>query len=139
MARAFDLYDLERSVRDETERRAPRVSAKDALMCNLIPMVRESLSVRDRQQDFVYDVYYLEERADAIDTYESIPVVAFDEDLVLEHEYDDEDDVYGDDDDDSNDENNWRNDYPDEDEWRDGDETDTTATDEYNKSSDDDE
>lgn len=87
------------------------------VMCNGTEMVRAMETERASEQDFVYDVYAIDED-DLKDDSEAF----FDEvtgveplQFLLEHRGEEEDVCVSDSD--SNDEDNWRNDYPDEEEY----------------------
>ncbi|XP_010582992.1 PREDICTED: probable RNA polymerase II nuclear localization protein SLC7A6OS isoform X3 [Haliaeetus leucocephalus] len=95
----------------------------DVILCNAVEMIRERLNVsedgkeehHEKEDEYVYDIYYMETSAPgwiqnilSVQPYrEEYELV--DDDHVPEEIYEDEDD--------ENDENNWRNDYPDEDEF----------------------
>ena len=74
-------------------------------------------------QDYVYDIYYIQNAAPLAIGEQIVDVEAFYEELNYDYGLmnDGEEEVY-EDEDDSNDENNWRNDYPDEDAWKSEDE-----------------
>ncbi|KAI8069880.1 hypothetical protein BC940DRAFT_296391 [Gongronella butleri] len=114
----FDMYD---AVKDEEK--GPQLymdedeEDPDDIMCNFIPMVKEYLSLKDKdpEDDYVYDVYY----CDVSSTQTSITganvaeLVWFDDDN--EYLNDDSDSELGDiEDEDSNAEDYYQNDYPDE-------------------------
>ena len=77
-------------------------------------MVREKLVIddKDREADYVYDLYYIEEGQ--LDLSGELSGGSPEQELLLEHfvsQEEEEDETY-EDDSDSNDEANWRNDYP---------------------------
>ncbi|XP_062327497.1 probable RNA polymerase II nuclear localization protein SLC7A6OS [Osmerus eperlanus] len=124
----FDLIQEEAEPQDKGSSKTV-TSDPEEIMCNSMKMIREHLSVsgegpgaehREREDDYVYDLYYQETAAPGwiqdilsvrayTDEGELVP------DLVVHEEevYEDEDD--------ENEEGNWRNDYPDEDSDEDGD------------------
>ncbi|XP_074645421.1 putative RNA polymerase II nuclear localization protein SLC7A6OS isoform X2 [Tubulanus polymorphus] len=105
----YSLYDL------ETE----AISGNETVTCNSVPMVREStatIETAENQTDYVYDVYYLNQRQFDFRLLEDVMTIeAYNEDYMFNGYRDDGDLNVYDDEDDSNDEDNWRNDYPDED------------------------
>uniref|UniRef100_A0A3P9L590 Probable RNA polymerase II nuclear localization protein SLC7A6OS n=1 Tax=Oryzias latipes TaxID=8090 RepID=A0A3P9L590_ORYLA len=98
-------------------------SDPEAILCNNTKMLRERLSIsgdrlgeehRERDEDYVYDLYYQETSTPGwIQDILSVRAYADEGELVPDlvvHE----EEVY-EDEDDENEETNWRNDYPDED------------------------
>ncbi|XP_010582985.1 probable RNA polymerase II nuclear localization protein SLC7A6OS isoform X2 [Haliaeetus albicilla] len=123
----FQLFDIEQEeevVGDSSVIAAnPQKTDPDVILCNAVEMIRERLNVsedgkeehHEKEDEYVYDIYYMETSAPgwiqnilSVQPYrEEYELV--DDDHVPEEIYEDEDD--------ENDENNWRNDYPDEDEF----------------------
>ena len=99
--------------------------AEDAVMCNLMPMVREYLNVSgtpsrpvdtESEDDYVYDIYLRNDRLVPTNQSKMAHLVWEDDQILLP----DEEDKSGDDDDyDSNAESNENNDYPDEEDFSD--------------------
>lgn len=95
-------------------------SNKYVVTCNDEAMIRERVTSRpnpgDGSEDYVYDLYYSDEASmQDISTYDWSSLTVYEPEYVhdvIESEDGEEDD------DDSNAEDNWRNDYPDEDEWK---------------------
>ncbi|XP_075571531.1 putative RNA polymerase II nuclear localization protein SLC7A6OS isoform X2 [Pelecanus crispus] len=123
----FQLFDIEQEeevVGDSSVTAAnPQKTDPDVILCNAVEMIRERLNVsedgkkehREKEDEYVYDIYYMETSAPGW-IQNILSVQPFRE----EYELVDDDHVPGEiyeDEDDENDENNWRNDYPDEDEF----------------------
>ncbi|XP_075289792.1 putative RNA polymerase II nuclear localization protein SLC7A6OS isoform X2 [Opisthocomus hoazin] len=119
----FDIEQEEEAVGDSGVTAAnPQKTEPDVILCNAVEMIRERLHVsddgkkehREKEDDYVYDIYYMETSAPGwIQNILSVQPYREEYELV------DDDNVPGEiyeDEDDENDENNWRNDYPDEDE-----------------------
>ncbi|KAL5477900.1 hypothetical protein EMCRGX_G024755 [Ephydatia muelleri] len=95
-------------------------SGKAVITCNNAVMIREQVAPRsnpsDGGGDYVYDLYCADEASmQDISTYDWSSLTVYEPEYVhdvIESEDGEEDD------DDSNAEDNWRNDYPDEDEWK---------------------
>jgi hypothetical protein len=79
-------------------------------------MVHEQVPVEDREEDYVYDLYYTNSRDFNLQLLESsLMINSIDTDShVYGHRREEDHEVY-EDEDDENEEDNWRNDYPDED------------------------
>ncbi|XP_063267029.1 probable RNA polymerase II nuclear localization protein SLC7A6OS [Prinia subflava] len=120
----FDIVQEEEAVGDSGVTTAnPQKTDPDAILCNAVEMIRERLNVSedgkkehgDKEDEYVYDIYYKETSApDWIENILSVQPYReeyewVNDDPGPEEAYDDEDD--------ENDENNWRNDYPEEDEF----------------------
>lgn len=121
----FDIVHEEEVVEDSsfTAANAQQTGDPDVILCNAVEMIRERLNVSEdhnkvghREKDeYVYDIYCMETSAPgwiqnilSVQPYkEEYELV--DDDQVPAEIYEDEDD--------ENDEDNWRNDYPDEDEF----------------------
>ncbi|XP_074864864.1 putative RNA polymerase II nuclear localization protein SLC7A6OS isoform X2 [Carettochelys insculpta] len=125
----FQLFDIlrEEEVGRDTEvtaANAQKVEDPDVILCNAVEMIRERLTVSEnnkgaehslKEDEYVYDIYYME-------TFTSgwIQDILSVQPYTQEYELVDDDHVseeIDDDEDDENSENNWRNDYPDEDEF----------------------
>lgn len=127
MMKLYQLYDVvldeaqSRSVADEKESEKEDIDP-NAILCNSVKMIREKLKIDEGpknnldilENDYVYDVYCAEDNYGALS--EVLDIVHLNESQLVTEASDEELDLY-EDDDDSNDESNWRNDYPDEDEW----------------------
>ncbi|KAF1405267.1 putative RNA polymerase II nuclear localization protein SLC7A6OS, partial [Spheniscus humboldti] len=124
----FQLFDIEQEeevVGDSsvTAANPQQKTDPDVILCNAVEMIRERLNVsedgkkehREKEDEYVYDIYYMETSAPGwIQNILSVQPYREDYELV------DDDHIPGEiyeDEDDENDENNWRNDYPDEDEF----------------------
>ncbi|NXN65569.1 S7A6O protein, partial [Himantopus himantopus] len=124
----FQLFDIEQEeevVGDSsiTAANPQQKTDPDVILCNAVEMIRERLNVsedgkkehREKEDEYVYDIYYMETSAPGwIENILSVQPYREEYELVVN------DDVPGEiyeDEDDENDENNWRNDYPDEDEF----------------------
>ncbi|NXV49776.1 S7A6O protein, partial [Uria aalge] len=123
----FQLFDIEQEeevVGDAsvTAANPQQKTDPDVILCNAVEMIREHLNVSEdskkehREKDeYVYDIYYMETSAPGwIENILSVQPYREEYELV------DNDDIpreIYEDEDDENDENNWRNDYPDEDEF----------------------
>ncbi|XP_059680896.1 probable RNA polymerase II nuclear localization protein SLC7A6OS [Gavia stellata] len=120
----FDIVQEEEVVGGSSVTAAnPQKTDPDVILCNAVEMIRERLNVSEdskkehseKEDEYVYDIYYMETSAPgwiqnilSVQPYrEEYELV--DDDHVPVEIYEDEDD--------ENDENNWRNDYPDEDEF----------------------
>ncbi|PKU43905.1 rna polymerase ii nuclear localization protein hypothetical protein [Limosa lapponica baueri] len=120
----FDIEQEEEEVVEDSSVTAANPQQKtdpDVILCNAVEMIRERLNVSEdgkkehrEKEEYVYDIYYMETSAPGwIENILSVQPYREEYELV------DNDDVAGEiyeDEDDENDENNWRNDYPDEDE-----------------------
>ncbi|XP_010113821.1 PREDICTED: probable RNA polymerase II nuclear localization protein SLC7A6OS, partial [Chlamydotis macqueenii] len=123
----FQLFDIEQEeevMGDSSVTAAnPQKTDPDVILCNAVEMIRERLNVsedgkkehHEKEDEYVYDIYYMETSAPGwIQNILSVQPYREEYELV------DDDPVPGEiyeDEDDENDENNWRNDYPDEDEF----------------------
>ncbi|NWI29615.1 S7A6O protein, partial [Sula dactylatra] len=124
----FQLFDIEQEgeVLGDSGVTAANPQQKtdpDVILCNAVEMIRERLNVsedgkkehREKEDEYVYDIYYMETSAPGW-----IQNILSVQPYREEYELIDDDHVHGEiyeDEDDENDENNWRNDYPDEDEF----------------------
>nr|XP_020661392.1 probable RNA polymerase II nuclear localization protein SLC7A6OS [Pogona vitticeps] len=96
----------------------------EVILCNAVEMIRQHLTVSENskavtdiaiEEEYVYDIYYMETASPGwIENILSVQPYTqdyelVDEDRIPEEMYEDEDD--------ENSENNWRNDYPDEDDF----------------------
>ncbi|NXG35646.1 S7A6O protein, partial [Dromaius novaehollandiae] len=125
----FQLFDIvqEEEVAEDSSLTAAnpqKTGDPDVILCNAVEMIRERLNVsedgkkvehHEKEDEYVYDIYYMETSA-AGWIQNILSVQPYKE----EYELVDDDHVPGEiyeDEDDENDENNWRNDYPDEDEF----------------------
>ncbi|NXS52827.1 S7A6O protein, partial [Brachypteracias leptosomus] len=122
----FQLFDIEQEeeVGGDSSVAAANPQQKtdpDVILCNAVEMIRERLNVSEdgrkehceKEDEYVYDIYYMETSA-------WIQNILSVQPYREEYELVDDDPVPGEiyeDEDDENDENNWRNDYPDEDEF----------------------
>lgn len=121
----FQVFDIEK---EETEMGSADLKTSDpeTIMCNSVKMIRERLTVsqdgqcsehRENPDEFVYDLYYAESSPhNWIQDILSVQPYYYEQELMADVEEPEE--VY-EDEDDENEENNWRNDYPDEDECSD--------------------
>ncbi|KAB0346242.1 probable RNA polymerase II nuclear localization protein SLC7A6OS [Muntiacus reevesi] len=122
---SFQLLDLVHEEED-AEVAAAAVSCKksdpDVILCNCVKLIREGLNVsqygpssghqKEQKDDFVYDIYYLERATPGwIENILSVQPYSHEWELVNDDQQ--PEDIY-DDDDDENSENNWRNEYPEE-------------------------
>ncbi|NXG61944.1 S7A6O protein, partial [Hemiprocne comata] len=122
----FDIVQEEEVVGDSsvTAANLQQRTDPDVILCNAVEMIRERLNVsedgkkvehHEKEDEYVYDIYYMETSAPGwIQNILSVQPYREEYELV------DDDHVPGEiyeDEDDENDENNWRNDYPDEDEF----------------------
>ncbi|KFO92508.1 putative RNA polymerase II nuclear localization protein SLC7A6OS, partial [Buceros rhinoceros silvestris] len=125
----FQLFDIvqeeEAAVRDSsvTAANPQQKTDPDVILCNAVEMIRERLNVseeskkehHEKEDEYVYDIYYMETQEPGW-----IQNILYVQPYREEYELVDDDNVPGEiyeDEDDENDENNWRNDYPDEDEF----------------------
>ncbi|KAM3918285.1 putative RNA polymerase II nuclear localization protein SLC7A6OS [Leptodactylus fuscus] len=118
----FQVLDI---VQEETKAETVDVKASDpeTIMCNSVKMIRERLAVsqegqglehRENPDEFVYDIYYAESSPhNWVQDILSVQPYYYEQELMDDNGEADE--VY-EDEDDENEENNWRNDYPDEEE-----------------------
>uniref|UniRef100_A0A452UY36 Probable RNA polymerase II nuclear localization protein SLC7A6OS n=1 Tax=Ursus maritimus TaxID=29073 RepID=A0A452UY36_URSMA len=135
----FQLLDL---VHEEGDPEAvatagsPKTSDPDVILCNSVELIRERLTLsedgprighqEEQKDDYVYDIYYLEMATPGwIENILSVQPYCQEWELVNDDQQ--PEDIY-EDDDDENSENNWRNEYPEE-ENTDGDES--RGSDEY--------
>ncbi|XP_035965084.1 putative RNA polymerase II nuclear localization protein SLC7A6OS isoform X1 [Halichoerus grypus] len=136
----FQLFDL---VHEEGDPEAvatagsSKTSDPDVILCNSVELIRERLTLsedgprighqEEQKDDYVYDIYYLEMATPGwIENILSVQPYCQEWELVNDDQQ--PEDTY-EDDDDENSENNWRNEYPEE-ENTDGDES--RGSDEYN-------
>ncbi|KAE8608054.1 hypothetical protein XENTR_v10011384 [Xenopus tropicalis] len=117
----FQLFDM---VQEEPEQEhLVKETEPETILCNSIRMIRERLTVseagresehRENMDEYVYDIYY----SDAYKhgwIQDILYVQPYTEGQELVYEEHEPDEIY-EDEDDENEENNWRNDYPDEEE-----------------------
>ncbi|KAI5136858.1 probable RNA polymerase II nuclear localization protein SLC7A6OS [Manis pentadactyla] len=120
----FQLFDLVHEEGDSEA--AARVSCKtsdpDVILCNSTELIRERLTVsedgpraghqEEQKGDYVYDIYYLEMATPGwIENILSVQPYSQEWELVNDDQ--EPEDIY-EDEDDENSENNWRNEYPEE-------------------------
>ncbi|XP_044516498.1 probable RNA polymerase II nuclear localization protein SLC7A6OS [Gracilinanus agilis] len=128
-AEEFQLFDIvhEAAAEKETPSIPTTCSEKsdpDVILCNSVKMIREQLAIskdgkgkehREREDDYVYDIYYLETSTPGwIESILSVQPYSQEWELVADDHQAEE--IYDDDDEDENSENHWRNEYPDEEE-----------------------
>ncbi|XP_075366684.1 putative RNA polymerase II nuclear localization protein SLC7A6OS isoform X2 [Mycteria americana] len=123
----FQLFDIEQEeevVGDSSVTAAnPQKIDPDVILCNAVEMIRERLNVSEdgkkehceKEDEYVYDIYYMETSAPGW-IQNILSVQPYREECELVDDYHVPGEIY-EDEDDENDENNWRNDYPDEDEF----------------------
>lgn len=123
---AEDLFQMYEAVKDEEESKQAKlfvdddIEDPDDIMCNFIPMVKEYLTLQDKEEDkeedYVYDVYYRDDadlEAEGVNNMNIGSLVWFDQ--QSEYLDDDSDSELGDFvDEDSNAEDYYQNDYPEE-------------------------
>ncbi|XP_062997584.1 probable RNA polymerase II nuclear localization protein SLC7A6OS isoform X2 [Elgaria multicarinata webbii] len=120
----FQLLDIvqEEDVEKDTLQKA---GDPDVILCNAVEMIRQRLTVSDSSkeaehsskevEEYVYDIYCMETASSGwIENILSVQPYTQDCELVDEEQISEE--IYEDEDDENN-ESNWRNDYPDEDEF----------------------
>ncbi|KFQ33838.1 putative RNA polymerase II nuclear localization protein SLC7A6OS, partial [Merops nubicus] len=125
----FQLFDIEQEEEVVGDSGVAAANPKqktdpDVILCNAVEMIRERLNVSEdgkkeycgKEDEYVYDIYCMETSAPgwiqnilSIQPYREEYELVDEDDHVPGEIYEDEDD--------ENDENNWRNDYPDEDEF----------------------
>ncbi|NWS72379.1 S7A6O protein, partial [Crotophaga sulcirostris] len=122
----FQLFDIEQEeevVGDSNAVSAgPQRTDKDVILCNMVEMIRERFSVsedgqkehHEKEDEYVYDIYCMQTSAPGW-IQNILSVQPYTDEYELVDDYAVPEEVY-EDEDDENDENNWRNDYPDEDE-----------------------
>ncbi|XP_065589354.1 probable RNA polymerase II nuclear localization protein SLC7A6OS [Cyrtonyx montezumae] len=119
----FQLFDIVQEEAAVEVTATQKTGDPDVILCNAVEMIRERLNVSEdhkkvehcEKDEYVYDIYCMETSAPgwiqnilSVQPYkEEYELV--DDDQVPAEIYEDEDD--------ENDEDNWRNDYPDEDEF----------------------
>ncbi|XP_049642454.1 probable RNA polymerase II nuclear localization protein SLC7A6OS [Suncus etruscus] len=121
----FQLFDLihEEGDAKETDGGSDKPSNPDVILCNSIELIREQLTIsedvprvgpqEEQKDDYVYDIYYLEKNIPGwIENV--LSVQPYREEWELVNNDEPSEDIY-EDEDDENSENNWRNEYPDED------------------------
>ncbi|XP_076988943.1 putative RNA polymerase II nuclear localization protein SLC7A6OS [Tamandua tetradactyla] len=137
----FQLFDLVHEEGDPEAAAAGscRTSDPDVILCNSTELIRERLTVSEDEpgighregqkfDDYVYDIYYLEMATPGwIENILSVQPYNQEWELVNDDQQPEE--IY-EDEDDENSENNWRNEYPDEEQSSDRDE-DSRGSDEY--------
>ncbi|XP_029464524.1 probable RNA polymerase II nuclear localization protein SLC7A6OS [Rhinatrema bivittatum] len=125
---AFQLFDIiheeaDTSLSGSAENSSGKSDDPDVVLCNSVRLIRKQLTLAETSQgeqhheksdDYVYDIYYMETSTQGwIQDIISVKPYAQECELVDDHKsqeiYEDEDD--------ENEENNWRNEYPDEDEF----------------------
>ncbi|XP_064016512.1 probable RNA polymerase II nuclear localization protein SLC7A6OS isoform X2 [Pogoniulus pusillus] len=123
----FQLFDIEQEEElegDSSEAAAnPQKTDPDVILCNAVEMIRERLHVsedsrkgdHEKEDEYVYDIYYMETAAPGW-IQNILSVQPYQEEYELVPDDHGPAEIY-EDEDDENDENNWRNDYPDEDEF----------------------
>ncbi|XP_020949821.1 probable RNA polymerase II nuclear localization protein SLC7A6OS [Sus scrofa] len=137
----FQLLDLVREEEDPEAANATisrKTSDPDVILCNSVELIRERLTIsedgpkvehqEEQKDDYVYDIYYLDMATPGwIENILSVQPYSQEWELVNDDQQ--PEDIY-EDEDDENSENNWRNEYPEE-ENSDGDE-DSRGSDDYN-------
>ncbi|XP_051884305.1 probable RNA polymerase II nuclear localization protein SLC7A6OS [Pristis pectinata] len=125
----FDIVQREEDKADLEHRRCkdsgPGEDDPQTILCNSVRMIREKLTLsdcglgaqhRENMEEYVYDIYYTDGYISGGGIQDILSVVPYYEEHELIN-----DEVIADetceDEDDENEENNWRNDYPDEDDW----------------------
>ncbi|ELW50359.1 probable RNA polymerase II nuclear localization protein SLC7A6OS [Tupaia chinensis] len=138
----FQLFDL---VHEEGDGEAAAMDSykaadPDVILCNSVELIRERLTISEngpevrhqeeqKQDDYVYDIYCLDMATPGwIENILSVQPYSQDWELVSDDQQ--TEDIY-EDEDDENSENNWRNEYPEEEDISDGDEN-SRGSDEYN-------
>ncbi|CEG65326.1 hypothetical protein RMATCC62417_02129 [Rhizopus microsporus] len=125
---AEDLFQMYEAVKDdETTAKQPKLILDedtedvDDIMCNFIPMIKEYLTLNDREQkqededDYVYDVYYRDDQEpNALNVNNVGSLVWFDDTTEYMDDNDTESEMGDVGDEDSNAEDYYQNDYPDE-------------------------
>ncbi|XP_004690499.1 PREDICTED: probable RNA polymerase II nuclear localization protein SLC7A6OS [Condylura cristata] len=137
----FQLFDLvhEEGDTEAASARSYKASDPDVILCNSVELIRERLTIsedgprvgqqEEQKDDYVYDIYYLEMATPGwIENILSVQPYSQEWELVNDDQQ--PEDIY-EDEDDENSENNWRNEYPEEEEDSDGDK-DSRGSDEYN-------
>ncbi|KAG2208640.1 hypothetical protein INT46_001366 [Mucor plumbeus] len=122
---AKDLFQMYEAVKDEDNSKQAKlfvdddIEDPDDIMCNFIPMVKEYLTLQEKEEekeeDYVYDVYYRDDEniEQSMNLMNVGSLVWFDE--QSEYLDDDSDSELGDNvDEDSNAEDYYQNDYPEE-------------------------
>ncbi|CAO0795738.1 unnamed protein product [Mucor circinelloides] len=122
---AKDLFQMYEAVKDEDTSKQAKlfvdddIEDPDDIMCNFIPMVKEYLTLQEKEEekedDYVYDVYYRDDEniEQGMNSMNIGSLVWFDE--QSEYLDDDSDSELGDNvDEDSNAEDYYQNDYPEE-------------------------
>ncbi|XP_030060156.1 putative RNA polymerase II nuclear localization protein SLC7A6OS [Microcaecilia unicolor] len=124
----FQLFDIiheevDTNLGGSTEDSSGKSDDPEVILCNSVRLIREQLAVSENCQgvqhrekdDYVYDIYYMDAPTQgwiqdilSVKPYSQEHELVDDEDRKSEEIYEDEDD--------ENEENNWRNEYPDEDE-----------------------
>ncbi|XP_043937453.1 probable RNA polymerase II nuclear localization protein SLC7A6OS [Protopterus annectens] len=141
----FQLFDIVQEDEDDSACTVPCSSETlsvdpDEILCNSVKMIREKLVLsksgqgsehREQDDEYVYDIYYMESSTPGW-IQDILSVQPYSGECELVDEEDNGPQEMFEDEDDENEENNWRNDYPDENEFVDeeeADETDEDATD----------
>lgn len=130
----IQLFDI---VQEETEKSLDAPPAEtleqscdpDVILCNSVKMIRERLTLSDTSEgaqhrevnDYVYDIYYMEAATQGW-IQDILSVKPYIQECELVEAEDGESEEIFEDEDDENEENNWRNEYPDEDEFQDDEE-----------------
>ncbi|XP_042293969.1 probable RNA polymerase II nuclear localization protein SLC7A6OS [Sceloporus undulatus] len=120
----FQLFDIVQEDDGEKDLDLQKPDDPDVILCNAVEMIRQRLTVSDsnkeeehssKEGEYVYDIYYMETASPGwIENILSVQPYTQDCELVDEERISEE--IY-DDEDDENNEDNWRNDYPDEDDF----------------------
>ncbi|OXB53188.1 hypothetical protein ASZ78_001299 [Callipepla squamata] len=119
----FDIVQEEAAVEGSSVTATQKSGDPDVILCNAVEMIRERLTVSEdhkkvehcEKDEYVYDIYCMETSAPGwIQNILSVQPYKEEYELVDDDQAPDE--IY-EDEDDENDEGNWRNDYPDEDEF----------------------
>ncbi|XP_078256656.1 putative RNA polymerase II nuclear localization protein SLC7A6OS [Rhinoraja longicauda] len=127
----IEVFDVQH---DENKADSKHIHCKDSgpgqddpetILCNSVKMIRETLTVsncglgaehRENMEEYVYDLYYTDGYISGGGIKDILSVIPYHEEHELISDEMIEDEMY-EDEDDENEENNWRNDYPDEDDW----------------------
>uniref|UniRef100_A0A6J0UL03 Probable RNA polymerase II nuclear localization protein SLC7A6OS n=1 Tax=Pogona vitticeps TaxID=103695 RepID=A0A6J0UL03_9SAUR len=120
----FQVLDMVQEEDVEQDTGLQKSGDPEVILCNAVEMIRQHLTVSENnkavtdiaiEEEYVYDIYYMETASPGwIENILSVQPYTqdyelVDEDRIPEEIYEDEDD--------ENSENNWRNDYPDEDDF----------------------
>ncbi|XP_065893569.1 probable RNA polymerase II nuclear localization protein SLC7A6OS [Dysidea avara] len=115
----IQFYDIEQQESSDTEDDSPKcVRTQSVITCNGSEMVREKCA-SNGTGEYLYDWYYASHcTMEDVNNFNWDSITSYGSELVHDIIGDSDEDFFCDDEDDENDESNWRNDYPDEEEWR---------------------